>query len=377
MERLGHPQNKFPAVHVAGTNGKGSVSMMIANALWRSGLRAGLYTSPHLSDLRERFQIQGKCISERDLTRHANRLRSVLHSGGLGFSRLTQFEFLTAIAFLWFAEKKVPMAVIEVGLGGRLDATNVLDRPLVSVITTIGRDHMAWLGSTIPSIAREKGGIIKPGVPVVTGTSGVAKSVLRRMSQGKKAPFYSVSKERTAPRPRRLLGEHQRLNAEVASQTLKRLHSVGIPLHKWGIIQGIREAKWPGRYELVKGPKGRRIILDGAHNPEAVAVLAKTIRSLERTKVDLLVGILKDKEIDAMIYHLASIAESVTVTDVPSSRKASPFEIAVNPRWKTSPVVVSNPNDAIEFALSEPTKRPLLITGSLFLVGALRPRLVQ
>ncbi len=380
MKALGDPQDEFPAVHIAGTNGKGSVAMMTANALWTSGVRAGLYTSPHLSNLTERFQIKGRQMSDSDLSRLTKKIRNALAAGSLGFKSLTQFEFLTALAFFWFAERRVPLAVVEVGLGGRLDATNVLGDVRVSVITTIGFDHMAWLGSTISKISSEKAGIMKPSVPIVTGTQGEALSVIRRAAKSKEAPLIVVEKSSFRPSLRFLKGDHQKLNAALALETLNRLRLSGFSLGKWGIIRGIQDAHWPGRYELFRvrvGKKWRRVILDGAHNPEAALALARTIRTEEKKPVTLLFGVLQDKSVKPMARALAPLAKTVIVTAVPSDRSADPKKIAALKIWKGKAILEMDTRRAFKRALQENPETTLVIAGSLYLIGFLRPLLKE
>lgn len=382
VRALGNPQDKFPAVHIAGTNGKGSVAMMVANTLWESKIRAGLYTSPHLSDLTERFQINGRKISEQDLSRLTRKIRRTLRTGRLGFRTLTQFEFLTAIAFLWFAEKKVQLAVVEVGLGGRLDATNVLGKVFVTVITTIGKDHTQWLGTTIRKIAGEKAGIIKPGIPVVTGTSGEALRVIERQASRLGAPVFVLAAKdfiRNKIGPLRTLkGRYQQLNGSLAYAALNLLTTQGFSLSKWGIIHGIRNAEWPGRYEEFRirvGRKIRRVILDGAHNPEAARALVQAFRTRERGRAVFLFSALKDKDINSIVRHLAPLAEEVIITDVPSDRMASPGLMACHPAWKKKTAVIFDPEFAFEQALQRKPNLPLVVTGSLYLIGAIRPLL--
>lgn len=370
MVALGNPEERFPAIHVAGTNGKGSVCALLASALQVSGRRTGLYTSPHLERLNERFRVDGQEASDRDIARLSHRITRALRS--IPF-RLTQFEFLTALAFAYFAEKKVDVAVVEVGLGGRLDATNILPHVAVSVITNIGLDHREWLGSTVEAIAGEKAGIVRPRVPVVTGADGRALGVIRRRAAALRAPL-TVAALSGAPRTT-LLGPHQRRNAAVALEAVKALRRLGWALPDADVRRGFAGAHWPGRFECFTLPAGEnriRWVLDGAHNVPAAIALRGAIREAKLGRVDLVFGALRDKDFSGIARQLAPIAARVTTVAVPSNRSADPRALARLPVWRTRATAARNLEAALAGVENRAPRIPVLVTGSLYLVGAAR-----
>jgi dihydrofolate synthase/folylpolyglutamate synthase len=396
LQALGEPHLAFPAVHVAGTNGKGSVSAMLDLILHLHGLRTGLYTSPHLVSVEERVRVNGERITPDAFCALIERIRETIE-GLMSAGRLvyhpTFFEVLTALAFLHFAEQKVDIAVLEVGMGGRFDATNVV-RPLVSVITTIAKDHEKHLGSTLRQIAFEKAGIVKPGVPVVCGVpKGVALREIRRVARERQAHFTGVFGPGTAFEIRRtakgfrfryesgadeyvfapgLAGCYQGANAAVAIRTAEVLGSAWKPLSKSKILRGIREARWEGRLETVS--RRPLVILDGAHNEEGVASLAAHIQDVIRKPVTLVFAVMKDKNIRAMARRLFPKARTVILTQVPDKRSALPAEILeaareFEDRIRQEPDVAK----AVGLALEESAGRtPVVVAGSLFLVGEVK-----
>ncbi len=375
LSALGNPEARFPAVHVAGTNGKGSVCTLLASVLAASGRRTGLYTSPHLERLTERFRIDGREASERDIARLSRRLRSALKS--IPF-RLTQFEFLTALAFLYFAEKKVDVAVVEVGLGGRLDATNVLPHVAVSVITNIGLDHTDWLGSTVEAIAGEKAGILRPRVPVVTGAAGGALAVIRRRAAAVGSPI-TVVVGGGAPRTA-LAGPHQRRNAAVALEALTALRRLGWKISDAAVRRGFSSARWPGRFECFTLPAGEnriRWVLDGAHNVPAAFALRRALRAAKVNRVELVFGALRDKDISGIARLLAPVAARVTTVRVPSGRSADPRALARLPVWRRRAFAATSVAAAMASVEKRAPRIPVLVTGSLYLVGAARAWLRQ
>ncbi len=282
---LGHPERAVPCLHVAGTNGKGSVAAMLDAILHGAGWRTGLYTSPHLVRLGERVQVNRRLLGEAEITAFAHELRPVaerLAAAGGPDDHPSFFEFMTAMAFLQFAREGCDLAVIETGLGGRLDATNLVT-PLVSVITSIGLDHCELLGGTVEAIAAEKAGIIKPGVPVVLGRMpAAAEAVIRRVAAGQGAPVHSVREgfgEKTDHYPTTdLAGEYQRWNAATATLAARCLPPRWRPAEAV-IACGLQCAHWPGRWERTT-IGGRRLVLDASHNPEGAAVLDANLARL-------------------------------------------------------------------------------------------------
>ncbi|HVP90447.1 MAG TPA: folylpolyglutamate synthase/dihydrofolate synthase family protein [Terriglobales bacterium] len=396
LAALGDPHRAFPSVHVAGTNGKGSVSAMLERILRGRGLRTGLYTSPHLVTVEERIQVAGRPISAERFGDLVGRVKGtidgLMEAGGLVYHP-TFFEVLTAVAFLHFAESRLDVAVLEVGMGGRFDATNVV-RPLVSVITTIARDHEKHLGSTLREIAFEKAGIIKPGVPAVCGApGGAALAEIRRVARERGAPLTRVFGPGKALEARRtatgfrfryssgageysfipgLAGEYQGANAAVAIAASEVLGRIWRPLPKAVILRGIREARWPGRLETVH--RRPLVVLDGAHNEEGAGSLAAHIAGVIRRPVILVFAVMKDKNIRAMARRLFPRARTVILTRVPYKRSAEPEAIlAAAGEFRDRARIEPDVAEAVRLALEESAGRaPVVIAGSLFLVGEVK-----
>jgi dihydrofolate synthase/folylpolyglutamate synthase len=288
VEALGHPEQRYAVIHIAGTNGKGSTAAMMAAILRAAGKRTGLYTSPHLIRLGERVQVDGECLHEEEIVAYTRELRPVAEKLGLLGPDLhpTFFEFMTAMAFLQFARKGCDVAVIEVGLGGRLDATNVV-QPEVTAITSISLDHCEMLGNTAALIAAEKAGIVKPGRPVVMGRlPPEAVAVVRDIAQERGSDLRSVRErfgENLAGYPRtNLEGDYQRWNAATATLLARALPPA------WGLTEdviqrGLSRVQWPGRWQRVM-LGGRRLILDASHNPEGAEVLQTNLSVWWRRK---------------------------------------------------------------------------------------------
>ncbi|HEY0789706.1 MAG TPA: folylpolyglutamate synthase/dihydrofolate synthase family protein [Chthoniobacterales bacterium] len=352
---LGHPERGLPCIHVAGTNGKGSTCAMLAALGRAAGLRTGLFTSPHLIRFNERIQVDDKPISDDEVVSglHAIRVRPESEAS-------TFFEVTTALAFLHFRAKNVDLVVLETGLGGRLDATNVVT-PVVSVITTIDLDHQAILGQTEHEIAREKAGIIKPGVPVVSGPqSAEARSVLEAVAAQRNAPFRLV----TEPETRfslGLFGSYQQVNAAVA---LTAVAAAGLNLPEQTIRRCLQNVVWPGRFQIVTPD----LVLDGAHNPSACRQLARTWREFSPVERAVVIfGGLRDKALADMLAALAEIAIAFYFVPVRNRRGAAPDAIASQAVETLPHRVFTSPAEAL--ATAEGTGRKTLITGSLFLVG--------
>lgn len=394
LERLGEPQRRYPTLHVAGTNGKGSVAAMLHAVLGAAGHRVGLYTSPHLVELTERIRVGADDITREDLVALAAEIRRVVTSGGID---LTFFELVTVLAFLHFARSGVDVAVVEVGLGGRLDATNVID-PLVSIITTIGRDHTEWLGETLTAIAFEKGGIIKPGRPVVLGRiDGEAAAELRRVAGERGAPVVAAGVDYAVhPSAARagaadggepfsfrglgwqlddlvlpLRGAHQRDNAGTAVAALATVRD-RLRVDTDAVRAGLARVEWPGRLEVVVGAP--LIVLDGAHNADGVTALARELPPLlGDRRLHLLFAVMADKQWRVMVERLVPLCSSVVVTEVLPPRGAAAKMVAEAFPAAIPVAVETN----LERAWALVRRRAnaadaILATGSLFLVGALR-----
>jgi dihydrofolate synthase/folylpolyglutamate synthase len=412
---LGNPQNQFLSIHVAGTNGKGSVSAMLAGIMRSHGLRTGLYTSPHLARVEERVRVDGKMIAPKRFRELVARLKAAidaLMAEGRLVYHPTYFEVLTALAFLEFAEREVDVAVLEVGMGGRFDATNVV-RPLVSVVTTIAKDHEEHLGSTLAKIAFEKAGIVKPGVPVVCGVAaGPALSVIRKAARERGAALtevfgkgrkletarvrdgyrfvYTAESGRYAFTPG-LAGRHQGANAAVAIAATEVMSRTWRPFDKKKVLAAIREARWEGRLETVR--RRPLVLLDGAHNPEGAEALAAYLEDVVRRPVVLVFAAMKDKDLAAMTRALFPRAAAVVLTRVPYKRSASPEELlAAAPPSFNGPIFLEpDTRKAVELALSlgartsggkgtctagtcprSSGQAPVVIAGSLFLIGEVK-----
>jgi len=301
LRALGHPERGLRVLHVAGTNGKGSVCAMAAEALRLAGHRTGLYTSPHLVSFRERIAVDGQPIGEEALARRIAEVRAACpwHEAG-GDDRLTYFEFATLLALVHFAEVDAGAVVLEVGLGGRFDATNAV-KPVVCAVNRIGLDHVEMLGDTLAAIAREKAGIFKAGVPALAAHAQPpeALAVLREEAARRGAPFEVAPPFWDGPMA--LRGMHQRGNAALAAAALARLDAAGVPVAPEAVARGIAEARWPGRLEELSG-----VVLDGAHNPDGAAALAAALPALYPGRpVELCFGVLADKDHLGMLRALA------------------------------------------------------------------------
>jgi dihydrofolate synthase/folylpolyglutamate synthase len=381
---LGNPQHRFRCVHIAGTNGKGSVASALASVLGASGYRVGLYTSPHLVRFNERIRVDGREITDADTVRLFRRVRKM----PTGSREPTFFEFTTAMALVEFARRKVDWAVIETGMGGRLDATNVV-APELSVITNISLEHREYLGSTIARIALEKAGIIKRRTPVVTGVrQPSARAVVAQVAEAKSAPLYRFGKEfrirrmpdgafsyhgigqrwtglRTA-----LEGDHQLENAALVLAACALLIPKAPRITIENIRTGLAETRWPGRLEVVC--RRPLVMFDGAHNLEAAKRLAQHLRvSLAGRELTLVIGILDDKPHAAMLGLLLPLARRVIFTAARTSRALPPETLAAAARGLIEDItVVPAVADALRHALGTAAPDGLtLVAGSLYVVG--------
>jgi dihydrofolate synthase/folylpolyglutamate synthase len=370
----GNPHETLGFIHVAGTNGKGSTCAFLESVYRRAGYRTGLFTSPHLVSFRERVQVNREHIPEEHVARLVAEIRPLLPALGPG-EHITFFEFITVMALRWFREQQCEVVVWETGMGGRLDATNIV-MPLAAVITNVGWDHMPWLGHTVAAIAAEKAGIIKPGRPVITTAEepgGLA--VIRRVAQEREAPLKVVGLTDPEVRlaeslPLPLLGEHQTRNAALACATVRVLHP-SLPVSKAALRHGLMEVRWPGRFDVIQ--RGRQtLILDGAHNRPAFQALAETLRLKFRGRGHaLILGMLADKDAASAAEHLAAAAERIVVVPVHSSRGSDPAGIArlCSRARQASAASVEQGSDVIEALEMLAREEVIVITGSLYLVG--------
>jgi dihydrofolate synthase/folylpolyglutamate synthase len=366
----GNPQTQLRFIHVAGTNGKGSTCAMLESIYRTTGLRTGLFTSPHLVSFRERIQVDRQLISETDVVRLVEKLKPLMAQFPKEHHP-TFFEVVTVMALVLFAEQKCDLVIWETGLGGRLDATNIVT-PLASVITNIALDHQQWLGDTLGRIAVEKAGIIKPGIPVATATDEPeALAVITQVAADRKAPLMIVPRlnlPASFADALSLAGEHQQRNATLALATVEILQKQ-IPVSKLQMAAGLKNVQWPGRLQLVE-KDARKILLDGAHNVASANVLRNTLeKNFAADKKTLVLGILGDKDWRPICEMLAPLAARILTVPVSSNRTANPQELAdacraANPRAESS--VHKSLAEALEKA---PAKNLTVITGSLYLVG--------
>jgi len=347
-------------IHVAGTNGKGSVCAMIDSILRAQNYRTGLFTSPHLITFRERIRVNGEMVSEDAAANGLTTIRDLVHGWD---PHPTFFEVTTALALKYFSEAKIDIVILETGLGGRLDATNAIQSD-VSVITSIDFDHEKWLGESLREIASEKAGIIKPNVPVVCGRQRpVAEEVIRTRAAECEAPlqFVNDSYQRT---PVGLSGEYQKQNAALAIAALR---AAKIDIDDSSIARGLATVDWPTRFQRWDD----RIVIDGAHNPAAARVVAQTWReSFGDQRASLILAILSDKDLRGIYEALAPIATCVFLPKIRSERAASPKDLArtvstITPSLPYS--VIDSIADALVLARAKPN--PVLLTGSLHFAG--------
>jgi dihydrofolate synthase/folylpolyglutamate synthase len=405
-DALGHPDRAFASLHVAGTNGKGSVTSMVHAALRAAGVHAARYTSPHLSSLTERFVIGDAPVDQAALdevtTAVLDTADALQRSGALSVPP-TFFEATTAIGFELFRRAGVTAAAIEVGLGGRFDATNVIT-PVAGAITTIGLDHQQHLGDTPADIAFEKAGIIKPGMPVVAGElPDDALAVVRRvalergatlieaaagvridaeLTDGRATITVETPSARYGPLVLALRGEHQVGNALVAIRLLEAAASRGLRVPVAAIEAGLAAADWPARLELLPLGSGRNVLLDAAHNADGARALASYLQRWHPAGLPLVIGVMRDKDVDAILAILLPCVSSVVVTQAPTWRALPADDLAARilrvapPALSASAVQVeSDPDRAIELALR--TSPTVCVAGSIFLAGAVRDGLRQ
>lgn len=411
LAKVGRPEQNLRFVHVAGTNGKGSVCAALGEVLGRAGYRVGVYTSPHLSSVRERFRIGHEYISEAAFAELGSRICRVL-----GDEQITYFEFTTALGLLWFAESQVDLVIFETGMGGRLDATNVVT-PLVSVITSVSMDHEAYLGNTLAEIAGEKAGIIKTGVPVVSGAvHPVAAEVIAQASRKMHAPLYVLRQEfdyslgsdtvwtwRGGHAFAGLTIENLRSsraslvqpeNDSLAIGVLQLLKGMGFVVSEQQLRAGIAEVKWPGRMEYFEqiyipatnqmpvghGGKKLRYLLDGAHNPDGVKNLANTLgQNFTYRKLIAVWGSMVDKDLATTLGAIAPLVDELVFTRPAGERAASPEQLVafLPDELKVRAHCVENVEQALIAAQDTAGEEDLLVVGgSLYLLGAVRQLLL-
>jgi len=394
LSLLGNPQKDLKFIHIAGTKGKGSVSIMIASILKASGFKVGLYTSPHLISPRERIRVGGRLISEKEFAYFLSLMKLKIEKFMKSPTESpTFFEIYTGLALFFFAYQKVDFAVLEVGLGGRLDATNVVS-PLVGAITQISYDHTKILGESLPLIAKEKAGIIKKGMKVVTSPQErEALSVIRKTCEEKKVPLCEVGREiqfqlinyslkgqsfqlkgikKEYPSlfiP--LLGDHQLINAATAIGVVELLKDDEIFISPEAISQGLREVKWPGRIQIVS--RNPFLIVDSAHNAASAQALANTLKKFfPDTRIILILGMLKNKDVEGAGKALCPLAKEIILTKINSFRSLSPQDLYIKIKsfYFKKLIIKEDIKKAINYGRAIACDKDVIcITGSVYLAG--------
>ncbi|MBC2398244.1 bifunctional folylpolyglutamate synthase/dihydrofolate synthase [Clostridium tetanomorphum] len=397
LELLGNPHKQLKCIHIAGTNGKGSTTTMITKILMEAGFKVGMYTSPFIEEFEERMQINGENIPKCDLAKIVTKVSEAVERViELGYEHPTEFEIITCAMFLYYYESKVDYAVIEVGLGGRMDSTNVIT-PLVSVITSISYDHMQILGDTLGKIAFEKGGIIKEKVPVVLyPQKKEAEEVIKKICEEKSSHLTLVSEDsvkyinKDLPNEYyqnftvktenneyevqlSLLGTHQILNCSVVLHTIDQLIKQGINIKKEHIYKALKEVKWAGRLEIMS--KNPLVVLDGAHNIDGITNLKNSVeRYFKYNKMVLILGILADKQVEDMVRTITPMAYKV-IAVTPHSYRAENSNILVEviKKHNKNCESIDDYEEAYKKALSYCNEDDLvLISGSLYMIGDMR-----
>lgn len=400
LKRIGNPHEGLKYIHVAGTNGKGSVCKYMEAGLRANGYKVGLYTSPYLERFNERIRFDGEDISDEDLETYSWQVIEAAESMVAdGLESPTEFEVVTAIAFLYFKGKAADITILEVGLGGSGDSTNVIEAPLASVIVSISFDHMDRLGNTLGEIAAEKAGIIKSGCPVISNVpEREAQTVIARKAYEMGSRLYDITKIRTAIVDETaisqtvsmelftksyanveipMVGEHQAQNLKTALATLEILREQGtISLDKEKLYEGLKHAVQPGRFEVLRlgDEENPTIVIDGAHNDAGAASLEKTVKECFDGKILLVTGILADKEVDKILEHFTNITRDFIITEPDNPRKMSVDDLQARLEgYGITPKKESNIERCVKLALEEGKNYDVvLFAGSLYLIGTVR-----
>ncbi len=383
MKKMGNPHKGQKYIHIAGTNGKGSVSAMIESVLMKSGLKVGFYSSPHLVRFTERFRINRKEISKKKVVELTEEIKSIINPA----EPPTYFEATTAMALAYFARENTDIAIMEVGMGGRLDATNII-RPLVSAITNISMEHQAFLGNTLNEIAGEKAGIIKKGVnTIASATQPGVSNLFRKVCEERKAPFFQVGKDvryrnsdngfnyyglnrKISNINLTLKGEFQHRNTALAIGILELLEKKGYKLKDQDIKSGVEETTWTGRIQVLS--EKPLIVVDGAHNPGAARVLVDAVKNdFDYKRLILILGVMADKDINSIVKEIAGMADQVICSSPEYFRSATPEELhKIVSHYNKKTEMIKTLPEAIKKAkgIAKPDDM-ILITGSLFTVG--------
>ncbi len=365
LQKLDNPHRGLKYIHVAGTNGKGSTCAMLSNVLSLQGYKVGMYTSPALFSFTERFRINNKLITQQDLVVIYEKIKPLI-------TNETFFEVVTAMAFVYFKENNVDYVVLEVGLGGRLDATNIIDDRdvLVSIITNIGLDHLDLLGKNIKQIADEKAGIIKKKVPVVTGAIGKALSVIKQRAAILQAPVTTIKKTNLRVG---LYGEHQRYNAGLVAQSVKILREKGVTISEKNLINGLATAQWLGRMQFI----AKNILIDCAHNLPGITAMISAVKHIMREKhfknLILVYGSNKREEIRKIVVLLEQMPDLKEIIISQSSFPKAMECDTIAELFSKKTIIKKEVNEAIKYARTLACNRDLiLVTGSCYLVGDIK-----
>ncbi|WP_027399269.1 bifunctional folylpolyglutamate synthase/dihydrofolate synthase [Anaerovorax odorimutans] len=401
MELLSNPQNEMKVIHIAGTNGKGSVSRFLYTVLCENGYNVGLYTSPFLEKFTERIEFNGKEISQEDLVSAGEEVFSKVEEMlFMGYESPTEFEIVTAIAFCYFYKKKVDFLVLEVGLGGRGDSTNIIENPVATAITSISFDHMEYLGDTLEKIAAEKAGILKPGVPIITNIEDKSAAfVVEKMAKEKECPYYKTSRVRIKNLSKNIdgykfdavvnidgnnkqydgltismIGMHQIENASCALMIIEVLRKSNIiDIDEKIVYDGMKKARQAGRLEVIN--KNPYIIIDGAHNEAGAQALQSAIQDhFSGLRILMIAGILKDKDINKILEHFCKITNEFIATEPNNPRKLEAEKLCseIIKRGKNC-IAIANVKDVCDYIGKIKNEYDLIIiAGSLYLIGAVR-----
>jgi dihydrofolate synthase/folylpolyglutamate synthase len=384
LAALGNPERAYRTIHIGGTNGKGSVAAMVERGLRAAGLKTGRYTSPHLDRIEERVALGGQPIDRETFASVTGDVLDVvddLQAKGTLTVPPTFFEVSTAVAFEVFKRATVDVAVIEVGLGGRFDATNVLT-PAITAITTIAFDHERHLGSTLEQIAFEKAGIAKPGVPLVIGRlPREAAARISKVAREVEAPMFDAHATTTdrkyPPLNLALKGRHQLENAAVAVAILERWSTLVSHVSTDAIVTGLTDCEWPARLEWLRLPSGGELLLDAAHNPAGATALASYLQDTGSKKLPIVFAAMADKDLNSMIAALAPVASAFIATTVPNGRARSADQLAEEIRMITESIpveAIGSPQTAVDRALEQ--ARRAIACGSIYMIGPLRAKLI-
>lgn len=385
LDSIGSPQKKYQTIHIAGTNGKGSVAAMLDAILRATGYKTGLFTSPHLVDLRERIRVNGRKITRPSVTAFVDRFHRELVKRKLSF-----FEVVTALALYYFLRTRVEIAVIETGLGGRLDATNALS-PTLTMTTDISRDHVEILGSSLRNIAREKGGIIKESVPHLIGLlPGEAEKVIRELCRKLKTPFYQLSHNEFTMHPHTmqldfksngfaiqgltpsLYGVHQLKNSALALKAVSILNQDGLTISRKAVRKGLVGAHWPGRFQVIQRKRRPTLVLDVCHNVGGIAAFVESFRiRFPDRKAYVITGFVKRKDHQAMFDSLAPLAKCYAVVPLRTKRSMDLIQLFNTTNWRGIPARRYGSLSSAMTRLSKVCRVDdiIVVTGSHFLVG--------